>query len=314
MRANNGLERFTTRVALRARRAWARSRSRHYNKKLDAVNKLGDGSILKQHRTTQQERAKGRAAAAEKAFDDNMHDRRMRIDHVAANHINEIKKNQTDLRARREQALGRKALRSNLREQGASRREVREILEHTPLDRIGRIAATAYLSERRAAGTQQDLRRAQSRERTTQADITDNREHARNASIAQARAERRAAEYRTSIEKATNETLPDLQRQLEASTDDSDEYRLLALQIQDTEDDIRRYVREAEYWERETESMRRRIKKLEDKHTSLLKQNEIRKEATSAATTATERHRATAEQHIEERNATAESITGGLAK
>lgn len=136
-------------------------------RKLEEVQHLPATNRLRKRRERKAANAQIRHDRAKNAY--NTHTGRMkdRVDAVGKNKEARRSEYIAELRDRREKALARKAMRHELRSQGASRLETRAIIKDIPkehLDRVGAIAASAATSERLARKAERQVKASTKRE------------------------------------------------------------------------------------------------------------------------------------------------------
>ncbi|HSW90443.1 MAG TPA: hypothetical protein VLF64_00425 [Candidatus Saccharimonadales bacterium] len=282
-------------------RSIAEGRLTRQQRKADAVSHLSNRNWLRRRRMNKLRKAKERFDGANDKYQgrkDRMTARRENVGKNAEQRRNEYRK---ELRARREAALGRRALRHELRAQDAGRLEARAVLKDIPkerLDRVGKLAATAYASERRASQARRQEKTAISRETRTLNAISDNRRRS-----AEAASEAKKAD--SIVEKLQAETIPraeaslqSLRNNLEGLEKDDPARGNLEVQIREAEDRIAMYQqREIPYWSQVALSNRERIIRLDENHKTLTTILGHDTAAKNTAVTDTNAARTTAEAH-----------------
>lgn len=129
---------------------------RRYNRqkeKLDSLSHLDDTHRLKQRRVAKFNRAAARLQSKQDNYNDRATKMKHRVDVVGEKAGNRHEQKISELKLRRDAALGRRAMRHEFRNQGASLYETHTILKDISRDhmtRVGSLAATAHVSERRA--------------------------------------------------------------------------------------------------------------------------------------------------------------------
>ncbi len=282
-------------------RSIAESRLERQQRKADAVSHLSDRNWLKRRRMNKLRKAQDRFQRADSKYQGRKDRMTARKENVSKN----VEQRRTDyrkeLRARRESALGRRALRHELRAQDAGRFEARAVLKDIPkehLERVGKLAATAYASERKATQADKQKNATINHETRTLKAIDDNRRRMTEAANEAKKANGIVEKLETETIPKAKESLQSLRDDLGALESDDPDRGNLEVQIQEAEDRIAIYEqREVPYWNQVALSNRQRVITLDENHTTLttnLKQNTAAKgTAATNATTA----RATADAH-----------------
>lgn len=284
-------------------RSIAEGRLSRQQRKADAVSHLSDRNWLKRRRMRKLRKAQERFQRADAKYQgrkDRMAARRENVGKNVEQRRNEYRK---ELRARREAALGRRALRHELRAQDAGRIEARAVLKDIPkehLERVGKLAATAYASERKATQAHKQEKTAINRETRTLSAIDDNRRRRGEAASEAKKADGIVEKLETETIPKAKESLQSLRDELEALESDDPARGNLEVQIQEAEDRIAIYEqREVPYWNQVALSNRQRVVTLDENHGTLttnLTQNTAAKRAAGTATTDA---RKTAQVHAE---------------
>lgn len=283
-------------------RSIAEGRLNRQQQKADAVSHLSDRNWLKRRRMNKLRKAQERFQRADtkyKTRTDRMTARRENVGKNLERRRNEYRK---ELRARREAALGRRALRHELRAQDAGRFEARAVLKDIPkehLERVGKLAAIAYASERKAAQADKQKNATINHETRTLNAIADNRRRIAEAANEAKSAEDTVNKLKTEAIPKAKERLQSLKEELDDYDGDDDQVRTnLQVQIQEAEERIKiDEQRELPYWEQVAFSNRQRVITLDENHSTLtsnLSQNTVAKDA---ATTNATSARATADAH-----------------
>jgi hypothetical protein len=283
-------------------RSIAQSRLDRQQRKADAVSHLSDRNFLKRHRMNKLRKAQERFQRADGKYQGRKDRMAARKESVGKNVEQRRADYRKELRARRESALGRRALRHELRAQDAGRFEARAVLKDIPkehLERVGKLAATAYASERKAAQADKQKNATINHETRTLKAIDDNRRRMTEAASEAKKANGIVEELKTVAIPKAKERLESLKAELEDYDGDDEQVRTnLQVQIQETENRIKMdEQREIPYWEQVALSNRQRVITLDENHSTLtanLIQNTTAKNtATTNATTA----RTTADAH-----------------
>ena len=282
-------------------RSIAESRLTRQQRKADAVSHLSDRNWLKRHRMNKLRKAQERFQRADSKYQGRKDRMSARRENVGKNVEQRRAEYRKELRVRREAALGRRALRHELRAQDAGRFEARAVLKDIPkehLERVGKLAATAYASERKAAQADKHRKSTISTETRTLKAIDDNRRRAGEAANQAKEADNTVNEYETKTIPKAKEHLKELQDKLKDLSNDDQDRSSLEIQIQEAEEQIKIYEqREVPYWKQVALSNRQRVVTLNENHgvlTANLAQNATAKKTATTNATAT---RATAEAH-----------------
>lgn len=282
-------------------RSIAEGRLNRQQRKADAVSHLSDRNWLKRRRMRKLRKAQERFDKADGKYQGRKDRMAARKENVGKNVEQRRAVYRKELRARRESALGRRALRHEMRAQDAGRFEARAVLKDIPkehLERVGKLAATAYASERKAAQADKQRKSTINRETRTLSAIDDNRRRAAEAANEAKKANGIVEKLKTETIPKAKESLQSLKDNLEALESNDPDRSNLEVQIQEAEDRIAIYEqREVPYWDQVAFSNRQRVITLDENHgvlTANLRQNTTAKEAaTRDVTTA----RATADAH-----------------
>lgn len=276
-------------------RSIAQSRLDRQQRKADAVSHLSDRNWLKRRRMNKLRKAQERFQRADGKYQGRKDRMAARKENVGKNVEQRRADYRKELRARRESALGRRALRHELRAQDAGRFEARAVLKDIPkehLERVGKLAATAYASERKAAQADKQKNATINHETRTLKAIDDNRRRMTEAASEAKKANGIVEELKTVAIPKAKERLESLKAELEDYDGDDEQVRTnLQVQIQETENRIKMdEQREIPYWEQVALSNRQRVITLDENHSTLtanLIQNTTAKNtATTNATTA----------------------------
>jgi hypothetical protein len=288
-------------VHLGLARSIAQGRLERKQAKFDAVSRLSDRNVLKRRRLKKLQEAQAKFTSADHKYQTHTSSMQKRVEDIGQNVEIRRAAYRKELRARRESALGRRALRHELRAQDAGRFEARAVLKDIPkehLERVGKLAATAYASERKAAQADKQKKATISHETRTLEAISDNRRRMGEAANEAKKADGIVEKLKTETIPKAKEHLESLQAQLDDYEDDDPARTSLQIQIQETEDRIAIYEqREVPYWSQVALSNRQRVLTLDENHSTLtanLTQNTTAKKA--AVTNATSA-RATADTH-----------------
>jgi len=282
-------------------RSLAEGRLNRKKAKFEAVSHLSDRNWLKRRRKNKMLKAQKKFDTANEKYQGRKDRMTARRENVGKNVEQRRANYRKELRARRETALGRRALRHELRAQDAGRFEARAILKDIPkehLERVGKLAATAYASERKAAQADKQKKATISHETRTLEAISDNRRRMGEAANEAKKADGIVEKLKTETIPKAKEHLESLQAQLDDYEDDDPARTSLQIQIQETEDRIAIYEqREVPYWSQVAFSNRQRVLTLDENHSTLtanLTQNTTAKKAAVTNATAA---RATADTH-----------------
>lgn len=134
-------------------RSLAERRFNRHKERLDSLSHLDDSNRLKQRRQAKLLRVQTRLGEKQANYDEHTNTMKRRVDVVGEKAIDRREQKISNLKQRRDIALGRRAMRHEVRSQGASLHETRAIVKGISQDhmaRVGNLAATARLSERRA--------------------------------------------------------------------------------------------------------------------------------------------------------------------
>lgn len=285
-------------------RSLAEGRLNRKQAKFDAVSHLSDKNWLKKRRMRKLMKAQAKFNAADRAYNGRKDRMKARIENVGKNVEKRRAAYRKELRGRREAALSRRALRHELRAQGASHIEVRSILKDVPkehLERVGKIAATAYASERRAAQARKEEKRTIDRETRTLNAIDDNRRRKSEAASEAKKADGIVEKLETETIPKAKESLQSLRNDLAALESDDPARASLEEQIQAAEDRIKLYEeQEVPYWNQVALNNRQRVIALDSNHTSLTANLSRATAAKTRASTNTAAAQATARAHADE--------------
>ena len=153
-------------LRLQFSQALAERRFNRHKRRVEEVDHLDDSSKLKQRRMAKLAKVEAQFHRKTDNYDDHATMMQGRIDTVHHNTAERRNEKISELKSRRDRALGRKTLRAELRAQGASHLEAAAVLRQTSVEhinRIGNLAATVSLSNRRRdtlnglGNSQQDL-------------------------------------------------------------------------------------------------------------------------------------------------------------
>lgn len=285
-------------------RSIAESRLDRQQRKADAVSHLSDRNWLKRRRMRKLRKAQERFDRANTKYQGRKDRMAARRENVGKNVEQRRADYRKELRVRREAALGRRALRHELRAQDAGRFEARAVLKDIPkehLERVGKLAAIAYASERRAAQADKQKKATINHETRTLDAISDNRRRMTEAATEAKNADDIVRKLKTETIPKAKERLQSLKEELDDYDGDDDQVRTnLQVQIQEAEERIKmNEEREIPYWEQVAFSNRQRVATLDQNHSTLtanLGQNTAAKDmAVANATTARE----TANTHMD---------------
>jgi len=279
----------------------AKGRLTRQERKAEAVSHLSDRNWLKRRRMRKLQKARDRFDRANAKYQGRKDRMAARKENVGKNVEQRRADYRKELRVRREAALGRRALRRELRAQDAGRFEARAVLKDIPkehLERVGKLAATAYASERKAAQADKQKKSTVRNENRTLEAIGDNRRRMSEAANQAKEADKTVNEYETIRIPKLKDHLTELRDKLKDRTDDDQDRDSLEMQIQQTEEQIKIYEqREVPYWKQVALSNRQRVITLNKNHDALtanLSQNTAAKDTAVTDATAA---RATADAH-----------------
>lgn len=282
-------------------RSIAEGRLNRQQRKADAVSHLSDRNWLKRRRMRKLRKAQERFNRADSKYQGRKDRMAARKESVGKNVEQRRAAYRKELRARRESALGRRALRHEMRAQDAGRFEARAVLKDIPqehLERVGKLAAIAYASEKQAIQASKNEATQAKREKQTENAITGNRKRAAEAAREAERASGTVKELEETIPKA-EESIQSLKDEMEKLDENDPARTTIALQIQQTEERIAIHRREIAYWEQVAHSNRERVVTLDENHTTLLENLGLNQTATQAATTSVNTTQQTARAHAE---------------
>lgn len=147
-----------------------------------------------------------------------------------------------ELKGRRENALARKAVRKQLRSEGASRRETRAIvneqLSAEQLQRVGKVAIVAETSRRKLTEAGRDEKRAKKRHDKTERRITTTDERAQNHDKSVEAADIKANEINSRFLPEARQRAAQLRAELDAAEPDSPVHDVLLAELQKSEQNI----------------------------------------------------------------------------
>lgn len=284
-------------------RSIAESRLNRKQAKFNAVSHLGDKNWLKRHRLRKLQKAQTKFDSADAAYNGRKDRMKNRIEQVGINVEQRRMKYKKELLARREAALSRRALRHELREQKIGTLETHAILKDVPkehLERIGKLAAVASTSERKATQARKLEKTQEKRETRTWDAINTNRQKAREAA-------REAKDADTIVEKLQQKTIPKAKESLESlrgelnALDSDDPTRTnLEIQIQSVEERIAIYEeREIPYWNEVARTNRQRVITLDNNLLTLTTNLTQHTAAKRTARAGADAARATAQAHAD---------------
>lgn len=287
--------------------------------KYDEVAHLGDKSFLKKRRLARLQKAERRRDGTKQRLDERtarMEGRTKSVEDNAERRRNEYI---AELKSKRDAAMGRKALRHELRGQGAGRLEARsltkEIVTAMPrehLVRVGSLATRAHASERFARKAERSEVKATKREQ----DIT------RKISESIARQEQYASEAKQAHETvrdirdthlpAAEDRVKALKAELAELPDDDPRREEVATTLQTAEERVAIYKqRELPYWEATAKKNEQYVIALGKQREDLKQQLVDHKESLAAQSEVSDRTRATAEQHHTAASQEAQRIING---
>ena len=294
-------------------RALAERRYNRQKAKFDAVDHLDDNSLLKKRRQAKLLKAEGKLTNAKSAYDGRRERMTRRVDAVGENTTQRREQYIAGLKNRREAALARRTLRHELRSEGASWLETRKIAQDIPkehLDRVGKLAAIAAVSERGTKRPERTAQKAERKEARISKDITENRKRAQQYAEEAKRANATLEEIRTVNLPEARQNLQELREELDGIDDTDPAWQSISAQVSEAEQQVEMYeTREIPYWQNVAEDNRQRVVTLTNEHTSLQSELRTHKESGAAASEAADNARRVAEQHRNERDAAVKEIT-----
>lgn len=294
-------------------RALAERRYNRQKTKFEAVDHLDDNSLLKKRRQAKLLKAEGKLTHAKSAY--NGHRERMtrRVDAVGENTTQRREQYIASLKNRREAALARRTLRHELRSEGASWLETRKIAQGIPkehLDRVGKLAAIAAVSERDTKRPERGAQKAERKEARITKDITENRKRARQYAEEAKRADETLEEIRTVNLPEARQNLQELREELDSIDNTDPAWQSISAQVSEAEQQVEMYEsREIPYWQNVAEDNRQHVVTLTSEHSSLQSELRTHKESGAVASEAADTARRVAEQHRNDRDAAVKEIT-----
>lgn len=283
-------------------------------RKLEEVQHLPATNRLRKRRERKAANAQMRHDRAKNAY--NTHTGRMkdRVDAVGKNKEARRSEYIAELRDRREKALARKAMRHELRSQGASRLETRAIIKDIPkehLDRVGAIAASAATSERLARKAERQVKASTKRETKITQSLETNRARSEQYAGEAHAASETLREIQTIHLPAAEQRVAELQAQIDQLPEDDTIGTIgLIAQLQEAQQQLTIYQeREIPYWHSVAEESRRKVAELADERASSQEQLRAQKVATAQTSETADAYQARAERESAARNATAQEVS-----
>lgn len=283
-------------------RSIAEGRLNRQQRKANAVSHLSDRNWLKRRRMRKLRKAQERFDKADGKYQGRKNRMAARKENVGKNVEQRRAAYRKELRVRRESALGRRALRHEMRAQDAGRFEARAVLKDIPqehLERVGKLAAVAYASEKQAVQASKNEATQAKREKQTENAITTNRKRAVEMAQEAERASGIVEELETKAIPKAEESIQSLKDEMEKLDENDPARTTIALQIQQTEERIAIHRREIAYWQQVAHSNRERVVTLDENHTTLLESLGLNQTATQAATTSVNAAQRTARAHAD---------------
>ena len=294
-------------LRLRLSQSLAQSRYNRHKKRVDGIRQL-DSGLLTQRRMAKLDKAETRLNDIKKAYDDRRNTMKQRTTGVGERVAERRSESMASLRGRREAVLAKRSTRQELRAQGAGWIEARSIVRDIPkehLDRVAKLAGIAAVSERRAAKAGKAEKKSNRQETRTTKDIFTNKERTQKYTDGAKRADKILGDIRAKLPEAEQhlESLRTELSNLDRNEDDP-AWGALAEQVYEAERQVDIYTkRDIPYWEHVAKDNRSRVLALASEQAYLQGElNEHEQSATTETATAREQ-RATAEQHIADRNA-----------
>lgn len=307
------------RMARRVAHSLAESNVARKQAKYDEVAHLGDNSFLKRRRLTRLQKAEHRRDQTKVRLDERTTRMEARTKTVEDNAETRRLEYIAGLKARREQALGRKTVRHELRQQGAgwleSRALTKEIVETMPkehLARVGELATVAHASQNFARRAERSEQKTVKQELNVTSRIATNEQRMKQYSQEAREAHRVVAEIRSTHLPAAEQRVTELQNELAELADDDPERENVAVKLQEAEEHVKLYTqRELPFWISSAQKNEQYVVVLGQQQQQLKQQLETHKESTAAASETADQKRTTATRHAEAASTEAQRIING---
>jgi hypothetical protein len=287
--------------------------------KYDEVAHLGDNSFLKKRRLARLQKAERRRDGTKQRLDERtarMEGRTKSVEDNAERRRNEYI---AELKSKRDAAMGRKALRHELRAQGAGRLEARsitkEIVSSMPkehLARVGDLASRAYAGERFSRQADRSEAQAARREQDITQRINRNAERQEQYANEAKEAHKTVREIRETHLPAAEQRVTELRSELADMSVDDPTYNDIAAQLNNAEERVKIYTeRELPYWEATAKQNEEYVIKLGAQREDLKRQRVAQKESVAARSETAGQKRTVAEQHQATASEAAQRIING---
>lgn len=295
--------------------ALAESGYYRHKAKLHNIQQLDDGPLKRARmraRTVKLAKAETKFSAAKAAYGGRQERMQQRTTTVREHTTQRRDDFTAELREHREQALAKRSVRRELHSEGAGRLEARSIVKTIPkehLDRVGKLAGVAFVSEQSAAKASKVERKSSQQDTQTSRDIATNRKRTEAYAGEAKRANETLDEIRTINLPAAEKHLEDIRSELDQIADDDPVRAGLATQIDEAEHQIAIYTeREIPYWQRIAEDNRKHAIALTAERASLQSELRRHKEVSAVHSEAADEKRTATDQHAAARSAAINEI------
>ncbi len=294
----------------------AESRYNRQQARVDAVAHLPQGNRIRARREAKLAKAEQRLARKTAAYESHTERMQQRREAVGTNAERRRTEYIADLKDRREQALARKAIRRELRSQGASLLETRSIVKAMPkehLSRVGSVAAIAATSERVARRANRVEAKAIKHESKLVDKLDGNTQQARQL----VETATTAVESVRSIEETelptAKERVAKLTKRLETLPADSPDRDGLTWQLQEAQRQVDTYEQQdIPHWQRVIESSRQQAAELTAQRSAIQAQLRAQKETVARSSQTTDIRRSTADRHAQAAAHTTRETVDGI--
>lgn len=287
--------------------------------KYDEVAHLNDNSFLKKRRLARLQKAEQRHAGTKSRLEERVKQMQDRRDSVKTNAEKRRDEYIAELKSKRDAAMGRKALRHELRAQGAGRLEARsltkEIVTAMPkehLARVGDLATRAHLGERISKRADRAETQAAKREQDLTRSISENVTRQEQYASEAAKAHENVRDIRDTHLPAAREQAQNLRTELADMSEQDPNYNDVAAKLQRTEEQVKIYTeRELPFWEATAKKNEQYVIALGKQREDLKQQLVAQKESVAAQSEVADQKRAAAEQHRTTASIEAQRIING---
>ena len=301
-------------LSLQLSRSLAESRRDRAKARYDAVAHLPDGSFLKQRRLAKLRKAERKFNQRESAF--NAHTQRMANRREAVNRNYNKRREETlkNLADRRKQAEARKALRHELKNQGASFLEVRAILQEIPAEQKARVGHLAIESALRQKGVEKYASAAEeslARESTLSDNLARTVSEASNAEKRISGASESLRDLQSKLPEAS-ERVAELTKQADLTPEDSPNRLAIMAELQEAQNILDDYNRRTTQLEAVIASDQRVITEADKRRNELEAQLTKQHQTTEDLTSKTRESQQSAQARADQLRETSQNTLNGI--